>query len=197
MPCPLILASSSPGKLREFNAFFQSWAAVWELRLKPAEMEVEETGVTFAENALLKARTVAKTLREWAIADDSGLSVQALNGAPGIHSARYAPNDAARIERLLMELDGIPNRQATFHCAIALVDPQGQVRALVEGVCRGEILTQPRGQGGFGYDPLFWVPELGLTFAEMDLTQKEAIGHRGQALRALREQLLILGASLG
>ncbi|MFQ3613930.1 MAG: non-canonical purine NTP pyrophosphatase, partial [Cyanobacteriota bacterium] len=77
------------------------------------------------------------------------------------------------------------------------VDPQGQVRALVEGVCQGQILTQPRGQGGFGYDPLFWVPELGLTFAEMSPAQKEEIGHRGQALRALKEQLLILGASLG
>ncbi|MEN9224044.1 MAG: RdgB/HAM1 family non-canonical purine NTP pyrophosphatase [Thermostichus sp. HHBFW_bins_43] len=197
MPHPLILASSSPGKLREFRAFFQPWAAVWELRLKPAELEVEETGATFAENALLKAITVATALKEWTIADDSGLAVAALHGAPGIHSARYAPTDAARIERLLRELDGIPDRAATFHCAVALVDPQGQVRALAEGVCQGEILTQPQGQGGFGYDPLFWVPELGLTFAEMSSAQKEAIGHRGRALRALKEQLLILGTSLG
>ncbi|MFQ3584823.1 MAG: RdgB/HAM1 family non-canonical purine NTP pyrophosphatase [Cyanobacteriota bacterium] len=199
MPRPLILASSSPGKLREFNAFFQACACAsgWELRLKPAELEVEETGATFAENALLKATTVAKALGEWTIADDSGLSVKALKGAPGIHSARYAPTDAARIDRLLKEMDGIPDREATFHCAVALADPQGQVRALVEGVCQGQILTQPRGEGGFGYDPLFWVPELGLTFAEMSSAQKEEIGHRGRALRALKEQLLILGASLG
>ncbi|MFQ3613238.1 MAG: non-canonical purine NTP pyrophosphatase, partial [Cyanobacteriota bacterium] len=132
MPRPLILASSSPGKLREFNAFFQACASVWELRLKPAELEVEETGATFAENALLKAITVAKALGEWTIADDSGLSVKALKGAPGIHSARYAPTDAARIARLLKEMDGIPNlaaqgvehpREATFHCAVALVNP--------------------------------------------------------------------------
>ncbi len=197
MPRPLILASSNPGKLQEFKAFFQACASGWELRLKPAELEVEETGSTFAENALLKATTVAKALGEWSIADDSGLSVKALNGAPGIQSARYGPTDAARIERLLREMEGIRNREATFHCALALVDPQGQVRALVEGVCQGEILTQPRGQGGFGYDPLFWVPEVGLTFAEMSPAQKEAISHRGKALRALREQLLILEASLG
>ncbi|MCF2972012.1 RdgB/HAM1 family non-canonical purine NTP pyrophosphatase [Synechococcus sp. Nb3U1] len=206
MPRPLILASSSPGKLREFESFFRDHIPGWRLRLKPAELEVEETGATFAENALLKATTVAKALGEWTLADDSGLSVRALNGAPGIHSARYAPTDAARIERLLREMDGIPNlatrgaehpREATFHCALALVDPQGQVRALAEGVCQGQILTQPQGRGGFGYDPLFWVPELGLTFAEMSPAQKEELGHRGQALRALKEQLLILGTSLG
>ncbi len=193
----LILASSSLGKWREFNAFFQAHAPAWELRRMPPEIEVEETGTTFAENALLKAKAVAEALREWAIADDSGLAVEALGGAPGIHSARYAPDDAARIERLLREMAGIPNRRATFHCAIALVDPQGGVRALVEGVCPGEILTQPRGEGGFGYDPLFWVPEVGLTFAEMSPAQKEDLGHRGQALRALKEQLLALESSLG
>ncbi|MFS8880347.1 RdgB/HAM1 family non-canonical purine NTP pyrophosphatase [Synechococcus sp. H55.11] len=197
MPRSLILASSSPGKWREFNAFFQVHAPAWELLRLPAAIEVEETGTTFAENALLKAKAVAKALREWAIADDSGLAVAALGGAPGIHSARYANSDAARIQRLLQEMEGIPNRRATFHCAIALVDPQGQVQALVEGLCHGEILTQPRGKGGFGYDPLFWVPEVELTFAEMSPAQKEAIGHRGQALRALKEQLLALEGSLG
>ncbi|MFS8855303.1 RdgB/HAM1 family non-canonical purine NTP pyrophosphatase [Synechococcus sp. H55.7] len=197
MPRSLILASSSPGKWREFNAFFQAHAPAWELLRLPAAIEVEETGTTFAENALLKAKAVAKALREWAIADDSGLAVAALGGAPGIHSARYANSDAARIQRLLQEMEGIPNRRATFHCAIALVDPQGQVQALVEGLCHGEILTQPRGKGGFGYDPLFWVPEVELTFAEMSPAQKEAIGHRGQALRALKEQLLALEGSLG
>ncbi|MFT0812882.1 RdgB/HAM1 family non-canonical purine NTP pyrophosphatase [Synechococcus sp. OH20] len=197
MPRSLILASSSPGKWREFNAFFQAHAPAWELRPMPAELTVEESGSTFVENALLKAKAVAKALREWAIADDSGLAVAALGGAPGIHSARYANSDAARIQRLLQEMEGIPNRRATFHCAIALVDPQGQVQALVEGLCHGEILTQPRGKGGFGYDPLFWVPEVELTFAEMSPAQKEAIGHRGQALRALKEQLLALEGSLG
>ncbi|MEN9202416.1 MAG: RdgB/HAM1 family non-canonical purine NTP pyrophosphatase [Thermostichus sp. DG_1_6_bins_120] len=197
MPRPLILASSSLGKLREFAAFFQDHIPGWTLHLKPAELEVEETGTTFVENARLKATTVAKTLGEWTLADDSGLSVQALNGAPGIHSARYAATDAARIERLLKEMEGIPNRQATFHCALALADTQGQVRVQVEGVCEGEILTQPRGEGGFGYDPLFWVPEVGLTFAEMSPAQKAEIGHRGRALQALKEQLLMLGTALG
>ncbi len=197
MARPLILASSNSGKWREFNAFFQLHAPAWELRPMPAELTVEESGSTFAENALLKAKAVAESLGEWAIADDSGLAVEALGGAPGIHSARYAPNDAARIQRLLREMEGIPNRKASFHCAIALVDPQGQVQALVEGICHGEILARPRGEGGFGYDPLFWVPEVGLTFAEMSPAQKEALGHRGQALRALQEQLLILERSLG
>lgn len=197
MARPLILASSNSGKWREFSTFFQLHAPAWELRPLPAELTVEESGSTFAENALLKAKAVAESLGEWAIADDSGLAVAALGGAPGIHSARYAPDDAARIQRLLREMEGIPNRQATFHCAIAVVDPQGQVQALVEGLCHGEILTQPRGEGGFGYDPLFWVPEVGLTFAEMSPAQKEAVGHRGQALRALKEQLLILERSLG
>jgi XTP/dITP diphosphohydrolase len=95
MTRPLILASSSPGKWREFNAFFQAHAPAWELRRMPSEIEVEETGTTFAENALLKARAVAKSLGEWAIADDSGLAVEALGGVPGIRSARYAPSDAA------------------------------------------------------------------------------------------------------
>jgi XTP/dITP diphosphohydrolase len=197
MARPLILASSNSGKWREFSTFFQLHAPAWELRPLPAELTVEESGSTFAENALLKAKAVAESLGEWAIADDSGLAVAALGGAPGIHSARYAPDDAARIQRLLREMEGIPNRQASFHCAIALVDPQGQVRALVEGICHGEILAQPRGKGGFGYDPLFWVPEVGLTFAEMSPAQKEAVGHRGQALRALKGQLLILERSLG
>ncbi|MFS8836230.1 RdgB/HAM1 family non-canonical purine NTP pyrophosphatase [Synechococcus sp. WC101] len=197
MARPLILASSNSGKWREFSTFFQLHAPAWELRPLPAELTVEESGSTFAENALLKAKAVAESLGEWAIADDSGLAVAALGGAPGIHSARYAPDDAARIQRLLREMEGIPNRQASFHCAIALVDPQGQVRALVEGICHGEILAQRRGKGGFGYDPLFWVPEVGLTFAEMSPAQKEAVGHRGQALRALKEQLLILERSLG
>jgi len=197
MPRSLVLASSNPGKWREFHAFFQAHAPRWELRPLPTAIEVEESGSTFVENALLKAKAVATALGEWAIADDSGLAVAALGGAPGVHSARYAPDDAARIQRLLREMEGISNRQATFHCAIAVVDPQGQVQALVEGLCHGEILTQPRGEGGFGYDPLFWVPEVGLTFAEMSPTQKEAVSHRGQALRALKEQLLILERRLG
>ncbi len=156
---------------------------------------MEETGQTFQDNAQQKACAVALATQSWAIADDSGLAVVALKGAPGVYSARYAATDQTRIERVLEELAAIEqttgdiNRQAAFCCAIALCNPQGQTVALAEGVCEGEILPVPRGQGGFGYDPIFYVPSLGLTFAEMTTDQKQLIGHRGKALQALRETL--------
>jgi len=138
---------------------------------------VEETGATFAENARLKAAAVAQASGCWALADDSGLSVTALAGEPGVQSARYADSDAARITRLLRELEaanqrradaGLPeDRSAHFTAALAVADPSGRIRLEVEGYCPGEILESPRGEGGFGYDPVFLVPELALTFAEM------------------------------
>ncbi|MEX0588107.1 MAG: non-canonical purine NTP pyrophosphatase, partial [Cyanobium sp.] len=141
------------------------------------------------------AIAVAQASGAWALADDSGLSVDALGGAPGVHSARYADTDSARISRLLRELGQAnagatnPNRQAHFAAALALSDPSGTIRLEVEGRCPGVILETPRGSGGFGYDPVFLVPEARLTFAEMDATLKGRIGHRGRAFAQLKPML--------
>ncbi|MEO1133042.1 MAG: RdgB/HAM1 family non-canonical purine NTP pyrophosphatase [Cyanobacteria bacterium J06639_1] len=188
----LIVATGNPGKVREFDRFFSTLSereSRWQLRAKPADLEIEETGTTFAENALQKAQGVAIATQQWAIADDSGLAVNALNGAPGVYSARYADTDSARIARLLNELAGVDDREAEFACAIALCDPQGKAVARVEDRCPGVILHKAQGSGGFGYDPIFYVPEAQLSFAEMSLAQKQQWGHRGRALRSLQQQL--------
>jgi XTP/dITP diphosphohydrolase len=135
---------------------------------------------------------VALATGNWAIADDSGLQVDALGGAPGVYSARYGKTDSERIARVLRELDNQTNRQAQFACAVAIARPDGAIALQSEGVCRGEILQSPRGNGGFGYDPIFYVPELQLTFAEMTPDLKRSISHRGKAIEALLPQLAIL-----
>jgi len=189
----LIIASSNPGKLKEMQAHLAEMD--WDLCLKPDALEVEETGATFGENACLKARTVALALGEWAIADDSGLAVAALDGAPGVYSARYGATDSARIERLLQELGDRTDRQAQFVCAIALARPDGAIVLQAEGICPGEILQAPRGTGGFGYDPIFYVPSQKMTFAEMPPLAKRQISHRGRALAELLPQLRQLARS--
>lgn len=186
----VVVATGNPGKLKEMQGYLQGLG--WELQLKPAAIEIEETGSTFLENARLKASGVAKATQQWAIADDSGLAVDALNGAPGIYSARYADTDQARIQRLLLELQGHTNRGAEFVCAVALADPTGQIVLETEGICRGEILLSPQGSGGFGYDPIFYVESLGKTFAEMTHAQKAACSHRGVAFRQLMPDLKTL-----
>ena len=198
-PTVLVIASGNAGKVREFAALLADLGL--EVRPQPEGLEVEETGATFAENARLKAAAVARATGCWALADDSGLSVDALGGAPGVHSARYADNDAARIARLLDELAAAEAdskadskaeanaRSARFSAALALADPSGTVMLEVEGHCPGTILETPRGEDGFGYDPVFFVPEAGLSFAEMPHSQKAALGHRGRAFAALRPQL--------
>jgi XTP/dITP diphosphohydrolase len=183
----LVVATGNPGKLQEIQAYLNEGA--WELMLKPAELEIEETGQTFLENAALKACQVAKAMGEWAIADDSGLAVNALNGAPGLYSARYGPSDADRITRLLRELGTCADRSAQFICAIVIARPDGTIALQAEGICPGEILIEPRGVGGFGYDPIFYVAESGLTFAEMPTALKHAISHRGRAFATLLPQL--------
>ena len=191
----LVIASGNAGKVREFGALLADLGL--ETQAQPEGLDVEETGNTFADNARLKAEAVARATGCWALADDSGLSVDALGGAPGVHSARYAATDSARIERLLRELSTAgahdhATRSACFTAALALANPQGEVVLEVEGLCPGLILEAPRGEGGFGYDPVFFVPELGLSFAEMDKAQKAACGHRGRAFAALRPQLQAL-----
>lgn len=186
----LVVATGNPGKLKELQAYLDDLG--WELALKPPELEIEETGQTFLENARLKATQVALATGEWAIADDSGLAIDALNGAPGLYSARYGVTDADRINRVLTELANQPDRQAQFVCALVVVRPDGTVAAEAEGICPGEITTAPRGEQGFGYDPIFLMPELGLTYAEMSAAQKHELSHRGRAIALLRPQLTTL-----
>ncbi len=183
----LIVATSNPGKLREMAEYLTGLD--WQLELKPQELEIAETGTTFIANARLKASEVAKALGEWAIADDSGLAVAALNGAPGIYSARYGNTDQERITRLLNALGDNPHRQAKFICAIAIARPDGTIALETKGVCPGEILTQARGEGGFGYDPIFYVPELQKTFAQMSSETKNRVSHRGKAFAQLLPEL--------
>jgi XTP/dITP diphosphohydrolase len=186
----VIVASHNPGKVIELQAYLQ--VCNWQLQLMPADLEIDETGTTFAENAVLKATTASQALGHWAIADDSGLMVDALDGAPGLFSARYGQNDSDRIARLLGELGDTTHRQAQFVCALALANSTGEVVVQTTGICPGEILAAPRGEGGFGYDPIFYVPSQRLTFAEMSVEQKHQVSHRGIAmenfLAALKER---------
>jgi XTP/dITP diphosphohydrolase len=186
----LVVATSNPGKLKEMQNYLAD--SGWELRLKPDDFDVEETGITFAENARLKASEVAKITGNWAIADDSGLMVDALNGAPGVYSARYGKTDAERIARLLRELSDQKNRRAKFVCAIAVANPQGEIVIESEGICEGEILFASTGNGGFGYDPIFYVPEKKMTFAQMPPEIKKSISHRGNAIKTLIPQLITI-----
>ena len=196
----LLIATRNEKKLREL-----------ELLLTPLEIElvtpadagglptVDEDQATFALNAAKKALSAAKKSRLWALADDSGLEVEALDGAPGVHSARYAgepADDARNNAKLLKELAGLPRerRAARFVCALALARPDGTLALEVEGEARGRILPVPRGSGTFGYDPLFLFTEPGFQqtgrgFAELSSAEKSAVSHRGRALRALAKQM--------
>lgn len=188
-PTPsLVVATSNPGKLREMQSYLTT-EQNWQLELKPQEIEVEETGSTFVENACLKASQVAQATGQWAIADDSGLMVDALGGAPGIYSARYGNSDEERIQRLLQELGDTSQRQAQFVCALAVAKPNGDIAISVEGTCLGEILKSPKGSEGFGYDPIFYANEAGMTFAEMPPDMKKRLSHRSQAFAKLLPQL--------
>ncbi len=183
----LIVATGNPGKVQEMQEYLTGLP--WELQLKPESIDVEETGNTFMANARLKASEVAKALGEWAIADDSGLAVDALDGAPGLYSSRYGKTDKDRIDRLLRELGDTKNRQAKFICAIAIASPDGKIVLATEGICPGEILHSPRGDGGFGYDPIFYVPTRQQTFAEMSAATKSEVSHRGMAFAQLMPNL--------
>lgn len=191
----LVVATGNPGKLREMQEYLIG--TDWELQLKPEEIDVDETGSTFLENACLKASEVAKATGKWSIADDSGLSVDSLKGAPGVFSARYAETDAARIERVLQELGQTSDRQAQFVCAIAVAQPNGEIVIQEEGICRGEILKQTQGGGGFGYDPIFYVPAEQQTFAQMSPELKHRVSHRGRAFALVLPQLQALHQRLG
>ena len=188
----LVIASGNAGKIKEFRDYLADLGVT--LVAKPDEIDVEETGVTFIENAHLKASLVAIATNEWAIADDSGLEVTALNGAPGVLSARYADTDSDRMNRVLQELAEYelhhpPNREAQFVCAIAIASPDGAIAADAIGICKGAIADHSRGTGGFGYDPIFLVPKLQQTFGEIPPEVKAKISHRAEALAILRPRL--------
>jgi XTP/dITP diphosphohydrolase len=186
----LVVSTGNPGKLQEMQTYLADTG--WQLSLKPADLDIEETGTTFNDNAILKARETALATGKWSIADDSGLEVTALNGSPGIYSARYADTDAARINRILTELTDCPDRSARFVCAVAIAQPNGEIAAQFAGICPGEILLSPTGSGGFGYDPIFYVPSVGMSFAEMPPATKKQVSHRGRAMAQAHEHLLRL-----
>jgi XTP/dITP diphosphohydrolase len=186
----LVVSTGNPGKLQEMQAYLADTG--WSLTLKPPELDIAETGDTFAANARFKAQQTALATGKWSIADDSGLEVAALNGAPGIYSARYAATDADRIARILAEMVDQSDRQARFVCAVAIARPDGQIADQFEGICEGEILLASAGSGGFGYDPIFYVPTVGMSFAEMPAAIKKQVSHRGQAMALAHASLLRL-----
>lgn len=187
----IVLASHNQGKVKEMGAILAKYGVELVLQSElGVNIEVEETGVTFRENALLKAHAVAKATGMPAIADDSGLMVDALNGAPGVYTARYGGEgltDEQRYRLLLSSLSGQTNRVAHFYSCIACVFPTGEVLT-AQGVCDGTIAFAPMGQDGFGYDPVFFVPELRKTFAQMTAEEKNTISHRAKALAAFRNE---------
>jgi XTP/dITP diphosphohydrolase len=195
----LVAATRNPNKFAEVAAILEDTGMrVLALDEFPEAPDVEEDGETFEENASKKAEAATHATGRAAIADDSGLCVDALGGAPGVRSARYAGEEAdhaANNAKLLRALEGVPDgeRTARFACVIALASP-GRETVLFRGECRGRITREPRGGGGFGYDPLFYSPELGRTFAEAPPEEKNRVSHRARALAALRSRLAAAGA---
>ncbi|HEX3475026.1 MAG TPA: non-canonical purine NTP pyrophosphatase [Kofleriaceae bacterium] len=206
---PLVFATRNPGKLVELRQLLPGIAVLdvdeAVARLGRAIPEVDEDADTFAGNAAKKAREVSRATGLPALADDSGLEVDALGGAPGVWSARYAgpgAGDAANNARLLAALDGVPaaRRTARFRSVLALADvagPLGDAVITADGACDGVVLDAPRGTGGFGYDPLFLVPELGQTFAELGVGTKGELSHRARAMQAIKPRLMAYLAQLG
>lgn len=187
----LVVATRNRGKALEVARMVEGlgWEVV-SLDEYPDAPEVEEVGSTFAENAAIKAEAYARFTGELTIADDSGLEVDALDGAPGVMSSRFAATDSERNAKLLAMLDDVPDdrRSARFRCAVAIAEPNG--RALTcEGSVEGTIAREPKGQHGFGYDPVFYLPDLGRHMAELSPEEKDAVSHRGRALRLARKML--------
>ncbi len=191
LPLTIVIATTNQGKLKEFQHILKDHPVeIKSLADFGPIPEVVEDGETFDENAYKKALFTAKVLGLPAIADDSGLTVDALDGKPGVYSARFAGEQATdqdNIDKLLRDMDGQTNRKAAFKCVLSLAVPSGPALTY-EGSCEGEILDQQRGSGGFGYDPVFFSPELGKTFAEADMAEKSRISHRGRALAEMSDE---------
>jgi non-canonical purine NTP pyrophosphatase (RdgB/HAM1 family) len=192
----LVIATGNPGKAKEFREMLGADRFQWsDLSAHREIPPVEETGHTFRANACLKASYYATALTSWAMADDSGLVVDALGGKPGVLSARWADingagaGDADNNTLLLKQLENVPDaqRSARFMCVLALADPAGRIVLTAQDAVEGVMRRAPRGTNGFGYDPLFFLPEMGKTTAELAPEQKHAISHRGKALRRMRE----------
>jgi XTP/dITP diphosphohydrolase len=185
----IVLASSNPGKIREIQAILTEHPIIPQSAFNVAD--AEETGTTFVENAILKARHAALHCKLPTIADDSGLVVDALNGAPGVISARYAgigASDQANLDKLLQALEGVPDelRSARFICVMVFMEHANDpCPVIAQGVWEGRILTHAVGENGFGYDPVFWVPEQGCASAELPAAVKNSLSHRGKALKSL------------
>ena len=192
IPRRVVIATSNPGKVRELGALIAEWGDVEVLSLAdvPGVALPEETGATYRENALVKAVAVAHATGLPALADDSGLEVDALDGAPGVASARYAPSDEERIAKLLGSLAGVagPARTAAFGCAVVLAWPDGRIEAAA-GRCAGRIAVAPSGSEGFGYDAIFEPDESGRTLGTMTPAEKARVSHRARAMRTLGGRL--------
>ncbi len=191
----VVLASKNAHKLQEISKITEKFDMELVLESQVGvDIDVEETGSTFEENSFIKAEAVMKVTGLPALADDSGIAVDALNGEPGIYSARYgfdpSLDDWGRLELLLKNTEQVPDgsRQAQFVCVITLVTPEGQV-IQARGEAHGELLRQPAGEGGFGYDPIFYYPPLGKSFAELSPEEKNQVSHRAQALKLFYEKL--------
>ena len=190
----IFIATNNKGKAKDFEALFHPLGIeVKTLADLPEAIDVEETGVTFEENAILKAEEVAKRFNTFVIADDSGLEIDALNGEPGVYSARYAgeaKDDEANIDKVLTQLENVPTQERTarFRCVLAVAAP-GIETVTIDGSCEGLITTERIGTEGFGYDPIFYVPKYERTMAQMTAEEKGKISHRGQAIKKLRPQL--------
>lgn len=183
----IVLASSNEHKVKEINAIVEDYGI--EFILPPEGFDPVENGKTFSENSLIKAYAAWKLTKTWTLADDSGLCIDALDDAPGIHSARYADTPKERINKVLNEMKNIENRSAKFKCCMTLINPNGGVAFTYTGICRGSITKSPRGKNGFGYDPIFLVENSDLTMAELDEDEKNLLSHRGKALRAVIEYI--------
>ena len=188
---PLLVATGNQGKLAEFRRLLAGIEILSPEQAGVADLDVEETGATFRDNARLTARAFAAASGQPCVADDSGLEVDALGGRPGVRSARYGGpglDDAGRSRHLLAELQGVTRRDARFRCCLCVVDVGGR-QAEAEGACAGRILMAPVGAGGFGYDPVFLCLEYGRSMAQLSDAEKNAISHRGRALRSLLPRL--------
>ncbi len=183
----LYLASKNLGKISEYQKLLSDINC--QLALQPDSIDILETGKTFRENAVKKACEVSKKLNHYAIADDSGLCIEALNGSPGIYSSRYADNDKNRIKRVLSELEGVHDRNAYFVANVCVANPYGEIILDIEEKCFGTILLSARGTNGFGYDPIFEEISSRLTFAEMSNDIKDNLSHRGKAIAKLIPEL--------
>ncbi|MDD5456135.1 MAG: XTP/dITP diphosphatase [Candidatus Margulisbacteria bacterium] len=184
----IVLASHNAHKVREVAAILNFWK-VLSLKDIGYSAEIEETGKTFAQNALLKAGTIAGAINKIVLADDSGLEIKCLHGAPGIYSARYAGVGATKemlCNKVLKEMEQATDRSAQFHCVMALVDPLKNISKTFEGIVKGQIIHEMKGQNGFGYDPIFFVPSKNKTMAEMSEQEKNLLSHRFRALEQVK-----------